>query len=247
MSVRFSNNTSQFIKATGVLPATSPCTLACWAYVASLPGSGAYNDICGFVAGASGIGPVIAIFNNAGTIRWDLGTSATDNVGTNLPIAGVWYHVTLVCPDNSNKSMYINGVLEKSASVAETPSTQAEWGKAGDFTTSTGDCRIAYAKVWNAALSQDEIIREMWCGRAARRQQLFLDAPFNSASQLYDYSGYNHAFTTGTAAVTTEEGPPNIPWQQKSRKKSLVFMPGSANAGGAAAVQQQLMLMGCGS
>lgn len=79
----------------------------------------------------------------------------------------------------------------------------------------TGDVaaqsRIAGARMWNAALTEAEFLREATSLTAVRRRDLWAGWTFqNDGNGLVDYSG-NGRNLTETGTVTVEDGPPGIP------------------------------------
>jgi hypothetical protein len=212
MAVRFNNSVDQKIQLTGVLPSAVPATIMGWVYIVALPGNNSYFDYLSFSSGSAGSvnGTGMSIWNNAGDITWNIGTSGTDNPG-GVPVASTWYHLTLVMPDTSTKTMYVNGVRDNSATVAGETNTQAVIGKYAEDTSGSGsksNSRIERVRIWSAALNQSEIIAEMYSDVPVRKHSLRAHLPLRTHGDIRDYGIYQRAITQGSAALTTEDGMP---------------------------------------
>ena len=69
------------------------------------------------------------------------------------------------------------------------------------------DGRIAYARLFNARLTQTQIEAEWASAVPITTGSLFADWPLATASDLTDHSGNGHHLVAGSTAVTTEAGP----------------------------------------
>lgn len=208
-AVKFARVANSGLMLANALPATFPATLMGWVRPTTLPAAAAYDNYLSFShLQPSSVGTGISIFNTGGA-KWDLGTTATDNTGSAV-VAGVWCHVALVIADNSSKKLYVNGVLDVTASVAGALDTQMGIGVFGDPGTSVvaPDGRICHVRLWSAELSQAEIIVERDSLYYVKELGIRFASVLNSAKELYDYGPYNRTLTIASTSPTTEDGMP---------------------------------------
>jgi hypothetical protein len=250
MSLRCSRSLNQRCYHDGVLPASFPFTIMVWAMPTSLPTSGAtdqYHDAVAVADVQTGIGVTvqgvgISAFWNAGTPKWDLGTNLNDFVANTTPVVNRWDHLCVVVPDNTTKRIYVNGIQDR-ADGSEVGGLSANFtacfGHFGNSTDSggspntlSGDFRLRHGKVWSAALSQQEVLREMWASVPVRQQNLRLWLPLQVAGDTYDRGPYNLGpMVAGSVPMTTEDESPVLwrPPSLRSTRRSRVFIPLAAN------------------
>lgn len=79
------------------------------------------------------------------------------------------------------------------------------------------DGNLAHVKIWNAALTDNELLQEMYSGIPRRTANLYLWCPLWTNSMLNDLSGNGNSLTA-VGTPTTQDMPP-VTWS------SLVQMP----------------------
>jgi hypothetical protein len=146
----------------------------------------------------------IGISTLADGVTLNLGDLATDNGGSSLTV-DEWNHIAWTRNGNS-QLVYLNGVLDISASSAYSASqwNMFRWNTGG--TDSGGDWRIAHLKMWdNLQLTVAEIQQEM---RSARPQKTPVHCwyPF-IRSNIQDLSGNGRDWTL-VGTLNLEDGPP---------------------------------------
>jgi hypothetical protein len=246
MSLRCSRNLNQRCYHDGVVPASFPFTLMAWAMPASLPTSASGDDYHDAIAmadlrtganlSATGIG--ISAFWNAGAPKWDLGTSANDFVANTTPVVNRWDHLCIVVPDNTVKRIYVNGIQDRAdgsevggLSVNSTVCFGhfgSSTNGSGGTTSLSGDFRLRHGKLWSAALSQQEVLKEMWASVPVRQQDLRLWLPLQTTGDTYDRGPYNLGpMVAGSVPMTTEDEPAVLwrPTSLRSTRRSRVFIP----------------------
>jgi len=143
---------------------------------------------------------------------------------TNTMAANTWYDCAVVYNTGASQAgalyVWAHGSATNLAgsftggSAGTAVSENMFWGDdpTGDAAQAT---RIAHPRVWNAALTEAELIRERWSRTAVRRRDLWAGWSFqNDGHGLVDYSG-NGRDLTESGTVTVEDDPPGIalvPW-----------------------------------
>lgn len=109
--------------------------------------------------------------------------------------------------------------------------TISEWGNAGG---ELWNGRVCAVKAWSAALTEVEIINEMWTIAPRRGSNLYGWWPMfpGATERLADYSGNAHPWTAvGTLA---DEDPPPVSWGAVVLYDD--YVPSSSNINGAASI-----------
>jgi hypothetical protein len=141
---------------------TGDKTISTWVKLNSI--GVAQYIITNFDSLSDGFGVLINTDNTVG-ITWD---NTNNNVRTNSIDAlssGVWYHITCVYNTGGDGEIYINGILKKNGSLrTEVPDTNkirisGRWVSAGSGTTQELDGQISNLKVYNKALTADEVLQ----------------------------------------------------------------------------------------
>ncbi len=128
--------------------------------------------------------------------------------GSNLSTA-TWYHVALVGNTGPGEALtlYLNGVSDDTGTTGSASPYSAERVRFflnPDVENFNG--RIAAFKLYNAQLTQAEILQEMRHIRPVRTANLWQWAPLWGSGDVNDYSGNGRNFTA--ANLSTEDGPP---------------------------------------
>ena len=153
----------------------------------------------------------LKIFHTSGAI--------TGETTGNLFVAGIWNHVASVfngsgAANANRQQLYFNGVNQALSFVGTVPAALGDGGAdalevgAGSGATGTTfyDGKIAFLRIWTAALTATEILQEMASWRPRRTQNLLIGAPYDDGTSAQDFSGNaNHGTVTG--ALQTP-GPP---------------------------------------
>jgi hypothetical protein len=134
--------------------------------------------------------------------------------GTSLSI-GTWYHVALVRANATTLYVYLNGVLNATASYSvsgRVAPSRMEMGGWNSANYDGADCRVAGEKFYTVALTQAEIQQEMFVLRPMRTENLYHWCPMlpGTTERLTDYSGNGRDWTA--VGTLTDEDPPPIPW-----------------------------------
>lgn len=143
---------------------------------------------------------------------------------------GVWLNLTTVVDNTAANGVTIfrNGVADVTGSTGTSGTTNKLWlgtdqAPANDWLN--GD--IACCKIWDAALTANEVKLEIWQFLPVRQANLNAFYPFFSTSNdTIDYS-VNARTLTKVGTLTDTEGPP-IPWRRA--RSRFVFPAGAAAA-----------------
>jgi hypothetical protein len=217
MAVTLASGSAQHYTRSGFFSnAANAITLMAWCKVSALPGSNEYHNLLsmGGVPGAVGC----TIHNNAGTIRWSIGTAANDYDATNYPAPATtdpWFHIAMTRNTNGDLALYVNGLLARAANESFTGQTALWIGV--DSSTDAGtaaahwDGPIAAVKAWDGcALNVDEIAVEkrQMMPAGIRVGQLRGVFPFFTInSDTLDWSGHEQILTR-TSTPTSSDMPP---------------------------------------
>lgn len=204
MAVRF-DATGDFVRRTTNIPVATACTCMAWFQITV-----DRNAISAFMSYDvdTNDGGVVATAADGTTLT--LYTSGSV-AGAALTV-GTWYHLTLVCDGtgSSNMRVYLNGVLNMTGVSFTLPFTTLTIGGTLASTAQWLNGRAAAVKVWNAALTTNEMLQEMRTYLPVRLANLNAWSPLLVHTDVKDYSiNANHWTAGGT--LTTEQGPP-IAW-----------------------------------
>lgn len=205
MAIRF-DAAGDYIIRTANLPASDVFTVSFWFRIVTDVNAIGYIWL---LTNSGGTSTVSARLKADGTTL-EIATSYGGNSpgGTSLSV-GVWYHLAFV-RNGSAHTLYLNGVSDQTLSAAGT-FTAANMLMASNSVNYVNG-RMAAIKIWDAALTQDEVRREMYTIRPMRRANINLWAPGfpGTTERVNDYSG-NGRDWTAVGALADEAGPP-VPW-----------------------------------
>jgi len=132
------------------------------------------------------------------------------------PTTATWYHVALVRESGSSQKLYVDGTLATTNSTnvgtGRAATEDMLIGQAGGYSSQTLDGRVAYVKMWNAALTADEVAQEREAIAPRRTSNLVGWWPTlpGAAERVKDYSGSSKDWTeTGTF---TDAAEPPVGW-----------------------------------
>ena len=153
----------------------------------------------------------IKIFHTSGAI--------TGETGVNLLVAGTWTHVASVfdgsgAANADRQKLYLDGINRTLTFAGTIPSALGDGGAnalevgagSGAAGTTFYDGKVAFLKIWTAALTAAEILREMHCWWPRRTQDLLRWCPYDDGTLAQDYSP-NRGDGTVTGALQVP-GPP---------------------------------------
>ena len=150
---------------------------------------------------------------------WHTGGGETGVTSVNLLVAGTWTHVASVfdgsgAANADRQKLYIDGINRTLTFAGTIPSALGDGGAnalevgagSGAAGTTFYDGKLAFPRIWTAALGPQEILAEMHNWRARRTQNLLIGAPYDDLTAAEDFSGNrNHGTVTGALQVP---GPP---------------------------------------
>lgn len=219
MGVKSGAQDRYYHRTTG-LPTFASHTISMWVRVDALRGSAVFETT------HSG-GYLITGIDASGEINLWNGTSGFFGSGVTL---GVWLNLTTVIYNTAANGVYIyrNGISDVVGSTGTSGTTSKIWlGVDQAPTTDWLNGAIACCKIWNAALTADEVKTEVRQFLPVRQANLSAFYPFFSISNdTADYS-VNAITLTKVGTLTDTEGPP-IPWRRGRRR--FVFPAGAAPA-----------------
>lgn len=159
---------------------------------------------------------------------WNDGAAPTGSTVT----AGTWNHMALVVEGTGagQVKVYLNGVLDITGD-GNAALTAARLVLCNNHNLEFINGRAAAVKVWDAALTADEIKQEVRCIRPVRLASLNSGFPMfpGSGERVRDYSGLGRDLVE--AGTLVDEDPPDVSWGA-----SPMLVPFAA-AGGAVTVQ----------
>lgn len=174
----------------------------------------------------------------SGTLLRITSSDFTTVTGTDLSV-GTWYHVALV-GNGTATTAYLNGAqdITTTDAVAVTTYTQIYWMSDTAFWI---DGRIAYLKMWDAALTVNEIAQEMSTIRPQRFVNLYGWWPTfpGSTERARDYAGTGRNLTENGAL--TDEDPPPVSWGAP-----VLYVVGQPSAAPPSTASHRLPLLGVG-
>lgn len=213
MSVRF-DTSSEYLYTASVPSASEPLTFLSWIYISVDTNAAAVLMLL-----LNGAGDMwhSAELTTSGT-QLLLGTTWTSGTGTNLT-TGVWVHVARV-RSGSNHYLHLNAVQDIGPLDDGSPLTPGYFLLGGNGAVGLNG-RIAYARLFTAALNTTQIAAERDSATAVLTGSLWADWPL--ASDYNDASGNGrHLSAVGTLAFEAQPtlggGPSLIPaWWVRRR------------------------------
>ena len=158
----FSFNGTSYIEATSTPVTTFPFTMACWFNPADVTAGGTLMSL-GVANGVDRFqmvnrgdlaGDFIAISSLVGATEG----LATSTIGYT---ANTWHHATAVCTSITSRSIFLNGGGKATNTTSSNPAGINNIMLGSRWSTTRGfffNGRIAEAGIWNAALTDDEVI-----------------------------------------------------------------------------------------
>jgi hypothetical protein len=215
MAVRFTAGSQNYSATTGI-PAGNVYTFTAWIYatVDSAAGQTVY-----WVTNNSDVFTGINIRDNPHNLQGVDGTLyGSGGIGAVSASLGIWWRVALVV-NGANVTFYRApyGLALGWVSVADAtpPATPVTLFLGDNRYDEFFDGRMAAVKMWQAALTPQEVAQELEQYAPVRRANLLRFHPFLVA-ETRDHSGNGFTLSGGSGA-TTEPGPP-IPWIAPHRR-----------------------------
>lgn len=213
MAVRFDAATDQIERSTAPAIGTSGWTFTAWVYLSVDRDS--YSTIMRMHATGSTRANVAADADGQRLAEFTaLGSITSSTVMT----AGAWHRIaisiqssgggntaagTLYTADEAGATLSASGTVDARADATGI----SIGGRGAGDVSEWFNGRVAYARMWTAALAQAEVEAEWASATPARTADLWADWPLTTASDLTDHSGNGRNLTAGTTAVTTEDSP----------------------------------------
>lgn len=142
---------------------------------------------------------VFALWNGSSSVK---GSTASTNT---------WYHIGLVCEGTGagQLKLYVNGVVDVTHAGNASVPAQKLWVGESPFTEPL-DGRVAAIKIYDVALTADEVKQEMHTIRPVRYADLNAWYPIfpGSGERVLDYSGLGRNWTE--AGTLSDEDPPPV-------------------------------------
>ncbi len=162
---RLYNGTNMRSFTNGTPVTAAPLTLAIWCYPTSLSGLRCMLDI-NQESGAGLENFSIGIDGNTDTAWCEAGDGAETYVNSTTTLAlNTWFHVAGVYASATSRTVYLNGGGSATSTVDRTPDgvSQINVGVYGRGNDGTGNFnffagRLAWASIWDVALSETEVI-----------------------------------------------------------------------------------------
>lgn len=226
MAIRLSQINSQNLYLSSGLPTlTGTFTVCGWFYISESTA----NWSVSFVIKGGDTDPSPQICTYGTGVNWTLG-SDTGNSAQFTATVGTWHHLTWVHRSNSDNELWGDGTLAVDNYSITIDGTYTDLIVGAYQLTSNSygyNGRIAYLKFWETALSESEILAEVYSVRPRRTANLYSFWPLlpPSTECVRDYSGNGHHLTQNTNAVTHEDPPP-VSWGNLP-----VFLPWVATSG----------------
>ena len=226
-ATRFSG-TGQYFERTTNVPESVTFTMMCWASVTTH--AGLNHTVLALAGDASNY---YWLQSRSGAV-WGLFNGTTLTTGSAM-LETLWYHLAMVVDGTGtgNFRLYVNGIQDISMAAKSLTATEIKIAAS----TNEGNLlngRIAGVKIWEDALTPDEITKEYRQIAPVRLHNLNSFYPCG-AYGARDFSGRGYRLAI-TGSPTIEGGPP-VPWiaQPTSRRVK------AAAAGGAGAAKPRMM------
>lgn len=220
MSIRVTGTGQGLSRTTNLPNHNSAYTMMAWVNMTSVSGaSGTYRALFDIDAGAN-LGDVLYMTGDGSIASLWVNNGTNFNGSTNISTAN-WYHVTMVRETNARLLMYIDGKLDatNTTSVSGRAAT-TQFGIAQALSTSSGEdlqsAQFEDFRVWNRALTQQEIVREMRSVYPVSRGGLVAQVIAETPDHVNDYSGNGRMTVTGTLSVGQTIGS-YLPWPRRRR------------------------------
>lgn len=229
MALRFNVNSEYLSRNSGV-PSSTTFTIAAWVYIVSDLGAGVAQGLF-WLGGSVSTDSIFLLWNDSGSGAMSGGVYKASPFGIDIatpasrPAVGTWAYVVMRRSGTASNTFSVSWAAIGATSfttgtaaliAGTTPGTlSVDTMRVGttDSTSDAADARYAGIKVWDAALTDTELLAEMQQYLPVRIANLHLFSPCvhtAAADCLFDFGSSARSWTAnGTHSV--EDGPP-IPW-----------------------------------
>lgn len=229
MALRFNVNSEYLSRNSGV-PSSTTFTIAAWVYIVSDLGAGVAQGLF-WLGGSVSTDSIFLLWNDSGSGAMSGGVYKASPFGIDIatpasrPAVGTWAYVVMRRSGTASNTFSVSWAAIGATSfttgtaaliAGTTPGTlSVDTMRVGttDSTSGAADARYAGIKVWDAALTDTELLAEMQQYLPVRIANLHLFSPCvhtAAADCLFDFGSSARSWTAnGTHSV--EDGPP-IPW-----------------------------------
>lgn len=218
MPIRFDAAADRIVRASSPIDYNAAYTWMGWVYFTSLsgapvifvPSDSFYSNNADEIYISVGSGNKLTSFIGAG--------AAFDFAFGTVVSTATWYHIAGVRESATSYKIYLNGVLDTTNTFDITGRTACARMESGAWSTGNNDPldgRIAYVKMWNAALTAAEVAQEVHTIRPHRAPWLWTPLFPGSGERVRDYSGNGRDWTEG--GTLTDEDPPPVSWGGRSQ------------------------------
>lgn len=237
MALRFDNNT-EYLRRTASLPSTAAFTASGWCYIVSDLGSGVAQALFG-IFGSVSTDSLFFLWNDSGDGLMRFGIFRNSPFGVNVnnpasrPAAGSWFYWFIRCSGTGANQFEIGWANAGATSFVKAATTMLTGLAMTEMRIGTANsdtaCNAKHAalKIWDAALTDAELLAEMQTISPQRWTNLHLWSPcmdVTAANNLIDYSGAGKSWTAaGTHSV--EDGPP-VPYGSSPRVMGAIVTGG---------------------
>jgi len=221
MAIRFDGSAVGLTRTSNIPNCNSAYSASFWFYLVSVPDT-QYRDLITFGHATDNSAEVLEILGGSSHSHFDLYTERNSGEldeasGTKEISTGTWYHIGVVRESVTSLKLYVDGSLDATSTFdmtsRELPTVMAVgclYYK-GSYSQEL-DGRITGLKIWNTALTQDEIKQEANSVRPIHFSDLYGFYPMfpGSGERTRDYGGSGYDFTE--RGTLTDEDPPPVSW-----------------------------------
>lgn len=218
---------------TAAMPEANHWSAMCWAYLTGQDAT--YYDLIAYsdnneVIGIGVIGPT--------TYSLNLGDLNSDSTSSRTTTRNEWHHYAIVCrPNGANAQVfgYLDGVRQIGPVALVAPNDATDrffrlWNSRASSTDAASQW-VGHAgafKVWDWAITDDDIRKEMLFWRAQNRIGLFAEVPCfdtNSRTLMTGGRALDSMTVTGTFAANGFDMPGVLRDAPLSRRRVSTFLP----------------------
>lgn len=203
MSVRFDASGDSLSRTTGLPPIASFTIMGWYSWVVDSNTFATCHSYGNTAASGYHQTGLDLTTTNSNLFHWN---SATTGTGSTLAL-NTWYHVATVVSGTGagGVTVYLNGKADISMSGSTNP-TQTKMFVGNDVDLDWMNARAAFVKVFDRALSQAEVWREMLSRAPVSRLGLNAYYPLAGAGDYFDRGPYQRHWTVG--GTLASEGDP---------------------------------------